>query len=104
MAICVLLDMLRDADSGVKERNGALVENGRKIRENSKVEPIAGAAKAIQLIFYVILEQLICFANKFASRFPLRGTGKFIARAGECDTIKFNLNLSGSMSVVPVTR
>ena len=40
--------MLRDADSGVKERNGALVENGRKIREN-KVEPIAGAAKAIQL-------------------------------------------------------
>lgn len=64
--------MLRDADSGVKERDGALVENGRKTLEN-KVEPIAGAAKAIQLIFYVILEQLICFANQSASRVSAEG-------------------------------
>lgn len=50
--------ILREVDSGVKERNGELVENERKNREKS-VEPNADVVKVIGVFVLYVLELLL---------------------------------------------
>jgi hypothetical protein len=73
------------------------VENGRKNREN-KVEPIAGTAKAIQLISYVVPNRLICFAKKFAGGLA-EGHQQIYRMSNELNVVQltFNPRLEGNV-------